>query len=183
MDTEEWRTCVIDGEEWSNYEVSTYGRVRSLNYRRTGKIEILEQMENSKSGYLLINLCKNGKSKMYYVHRCVACTFTDLIPNDNPTEKTEVDHIDRNRKNNHVSNLRWTTRQGNIDNADQSGKSKRVLCVETGIIYDSTCEASRQTGIPQGNISRCCNGKHKTVGGFHWKYYTEDTEETEESES
>lgn len=44
-----------------------------------------------------------------------------------------------------------------------------VMCVETGIIYDSMAEASRQTGIRQGNISLVCSGSHSTAGGFHWK--------------
>lgn len=46
---------------------------------------------------------------------------------------------------------------------------KRVMCVETGIVYDSMAEAARQTGIRQGNISLVCSGSHSTAGGFHWK--------------
>ena len=45
---------------------------------------------------------------------------------------------------------------------------KKVLCVETGEIFDSTCEAYRKTGI--SNISAACNGKLKTAGGYHWGY-------------
>lgn len=49
--------------------------------------------------------------------------------------------------------------------------SKKVLCVETGEIFESTCEAHRKTGINQSNISMACNGKLKTAGGYHWKFY------------
>lgn len=46
--------------------------------------------------------------------------------------------------------------------------SKKVLCIETGEIFDSTRDASRKTGI--GNISRACKGQYKTAGGLHWEY-------------
>ena len=48
--------------------------------------------------------------------------------------------------------------------------SKSVLCVETEIVYPSTMEAERQTGIYQSNITKCCNGKRKSAGGFHWQF-------------
>lgn len=47
---------------------------------------------------------------------------------------------------------------------------KKVLCVETNIIYDSITEASLKTGASTSKISSCCNGKRKTTGGYHWKY-------------
>ena len=47
---------------------------------------------------------------------------------------------------------------------------KSILCVETGIIYDSTLEVERQTKIPHNHISYACKGKLKTAGGFHWQY-------------
>lgn len=49
--------------------------------------------------------------------------------------------------------------------------SKKVLCLETGEIFESTMDAYRKTGIYQSNISNVCNGKLKTAGGFHWKFY------------
>ena len=48
--------------------------------------------------------------------------------------------------------------------------SKPVKCIETGIIYSSTHEAGRKTGINHGNISNCCRGRCKTVSGYHWQY-------------
>lgn len=47
---------------------------------------------------------------------------------------------------------------------------KKVLCVETGEIFDSMCDAQRMTGIAQGNISAACYGKLKTTGGYHWAF-------------
>jgi hypothetical protein len=48
--------------------------------------------------------------------------------------------------------------------------SKPVLCVETGAVYPSACEAARTTGLYQQNISSCCLGKRKTAGGLHWQF-------------
>lgn len=47
---------------------------------------------------------------------------------------------------------------------------KEVLCVETGEIFGSIMDAHRQTGISDSNISRACNGKLKTSGGYRWKF-------------
>ena len=48
--------------------------------------------------------------------------------------------------------------------------SKRVLCLETGEIFESTMDAQRKTGIYHGNISKVCHGKLKISGGYHWKF-------------
>lgn len=45
-----------------------------------------------------------------------------------------------------------------------------VLCVETGVVYDSTAQATRETGIHNYAIRRVCYGERKTAGGFHWRY-------------
>lgn len=46
----------------------------------------------------------------------------------------------------------------------------RVLCIETGIIYKNSKEASIKTGVHKDSISRCCSGNRKTAGGYRWKY-------------
>lgn len=54
--------------------------------------------------------------------------------------------------------------------------SKRVKCVETGVIYDSLASASANTGVAHANISAVCLGKRKTTGGYHWEYADPDKE-------
>lgn len=51
-------------------------------------------------------------------------------------------------------------------------KSKSVLCVETGVVYPSTCEAARQTDTDQASISQSCR-KGCRAGGNHWKFVEE----------
>lgn len=48
--------------------------------------------------------------------------------------------------------------------------AKKVLCVETSVVYSSVSDAEKCTGICRQNIGKVCNGKLKTAGGFHWKY-------------
>ena len=172
---EEWRTVVHDSEVFSKYEVSTEGRVRSLNYYGHGKTQILELTED-KNGYYQISLYSNDNiRKTRKVHRLVAFTFPDKIPNDNPTEKTQVNHINENKHDNRVENLEWVTPKQNMQHGTRTerqakSKSKKVLCVETGVIYESIVECARQTGLPKSSIWRCCNNKNKTCGGFHWEF-------------
>lgn len=58
--------------------------------------------------------------------------------------------------------------------------SKKVICVETSIIYNSIEEAKRKTNILA--IGEVCRKNRKTAGGYHWKYYELDKEEKEEKE-
>lgn len=51
------------------------------------------------------------------------------------------------------------------------GHKKRVLCVETGIIYESRNAAANAIGVSGSGIGRAINGEQKTSGGYHWKYY------------
>lgn len=52
-----------------------------------------------------------------------------------------------------------------------SNRSKKVICLETGVVYGSILEAERLTGIHNGNICFCCKGRLKKAGGYHWQYY------------
>lgn len=89
------------------YTVSDFGRVVNL---RTGRY--LKPSVNHK-GYLIVQLYDNGKSRTKRVHRLVAEAF---IPN--PGNLPEVDHIDTDRQNNVVTNLRWVTGSSNTRNRD-----------------------------------------------------------------
>lgn len=105
---EEWK--VID--ECPDYSVSSLGRVRGIKSK---------DLKGSKQerGYRTVLLCKEGKHYRRLVHRLVALAF---IPN--PDNKEFIDHIDRNKTNNTVSNLRWATRTENCLNLDRTNITK-----------------------------------------------------------
>lgn len=153
---EQWKQIVIDGVEYG-YSVSSYGRVRNDKTGQFLKPSVI------KDGYLQVGLYKDKKTKHLQVHRLVAIMF---IPNDEPTVKTIVHHLDHNVQNNHVENLQWTTNQYNVED----GRGRKVRCIETGIIYNSYAHASRETGLCDVCIHDCCKGKQKTTGGFHFEY-------------
>ena len=119
---EEWRPIV--GYE-GLYEVSSYGRVRSLdmyvkarygNYR-LHKGKVLSPGE--KNGYLFVNLSCNGKHNTITVHRLVAQVF---LPN--PDNLPEVNHKDEDKTNNNADNLEWCDRKYNINYGSRKDKVK-----------------------------------------------------------
>ena len=58
------------------YQISNYGRVKSLNYKRSGKEQTLKPFITG-HGYLQVPLCKNGARKLIYIHKVMANVFLD----------------------------------------------------------------------------------------------------------
>ena len=106
MKMEVYRT--VQGYE-GLYEISNYGRVKSLNYNRTGKERIMKPAANTK-GYLCVGLFKDGKMKSHRVHRLVASAFIE-----NPDELPEVNHKDEDKTNNCANNLEWCLHKDNCN--------------------------------------------------------------------
>jgi len=94
-----------------NYEVSSHGRVRNA---KTGRI----MKQQKAGGYLFICFCTDSNKKTLVVHRLVAGAF--IL---NPENKPFVDHMDRNKLNNSVENLRWATSSENLRNKKDSGRN------------------------------------------------------------
>lgn len=51
-----------------------------------------------------------------------------------------------------------------------SNSAMPIVCVNTGVVYASANNASKETGIPQANIWRVLHGRYKTAGGYAWAY-------------
>lgn len=163
----------------SLYEVSNFGRIRSLtrkvkhgNSHITIYGKMMKQVPNEK-GYLMVRLSKNGKGKIFKVHRLVAQAFLN-----NPHGYQEINHLNEIRDDNHVSNLEWCSHSHNLNYGHRT--QKFIQAVSTPIIqlssdshriaaYSSANQASKITGISQGNISAVVRGKRNYAGGYKWQ--------------
>lgn len=178
---EEWRDVV--GYE-GKYQVSNFGRIKSLPY----KIEYINKYGNKTTttnrpqllhptrvgrgwengdGYLSVPLSGNRR----LVHRLVAEAF---IPN--PKKKPQVNHIDGDKHNNHISNLEWCSREENMQHAMYKLRhfggtfpAKKTLCVETGEIFESTSAAARAKGLDRRTLSSALQ-RQRAYGGYTWVY-------------
>lgn len=174
------------------YEVSTYGRVRSVSrivkvHRKNGDYDlpiigkIIEPQER-RHGYFAVCLYgkggKNGRFVQRSVHRLVAEAFLE-----NPNNLPEVNHKDENKQNNHIKNLEWISHKENCHygtaierraKKQTNGKKSRPINQLTmnGILvrrYPSMQEAMR-LGYNASNIWAAINKDNRTAYGYKWEY-------------
>ena len=163
----------IDG---FNYEVSETGIIRNYCTKVIKKPSI-----GKTSPYLLTQFyLGNNKRKSYLIHRLVALYF---IPN--PENKLQVNHKDKNKLNNHYSNLEWVTPKENMKHHYENGGIKRnnqtykgkfgkdhnrsIAITMNGIVYGSMSEASRKTGIPISTIHYAIKTQRPLLSGMHFQ--------------
>ena len=175
----EWRD--IKGYE-GLYQVSDTGLIKSLarykpNHSKLQYIpEKIKTERVKEQGYSIIDLYKDNKGKTYHVHRLVAEAF---VPN--PYNKETVNHIDGNKRNNIATNLEWATAKeqnvhfykhhlkskSNIKKAVLAmnmANAKKVMCLNSGKIFNSIAEAARCFNIDGSTISAACKGRLKYAG-------------------
>ena len=127
------------------YEVSNTGRVRSLNYNGTGKTKVMK-LSTNKLGYKKVGLCKDGKRKVYFIHRLVALAF---IPN--PNNYPIINHKDENPSNNAVWNLEWCTQKYNINYGNCRKKISEAI------------KGKKHSEETKRKISEAMKGKNLTI--------------------
>lgn len=142
------------------YQISNYGRVKSLSNSQKRKEKILKP--EIRTGYYSINLCKNGNQKNTRIHRLVAEAF---IPN--PDNLLCVNHKDENKLNNKVENLEWCT---HLYNYHYSKDPLEVYCLDLNKHFVSATEASTYTGICRSSIVKACRDQLHSAGGMLWCY-------------
>lgn len=194
-------------EEWRDiphyeglYQVSNLGQIRSIDRfvrRGIGTTKMLKGIILNplfqRNGYIFVILSKNGKTKRMAIHRAVALAF---IPN--PDNKSEVNHINEDKRDNRVSNLEWITIHDNrcygtriergIANRDQTGKkngmfgrkgamnpqSRKILQYDlSGNFireYENIRIAAEMTNSNPSSISRVAKGYIKQTNSFIWRY-------------
>lgn len=153
----------IPGYE-SLYRASNKGRILSLHSNPPRFLKAAKK----ETDYLIVGLCKNGKSKTYGVQYLVGRAFPDIC--GEWFEGAEANHIDGNRSNNVPENINWLSHDANVKYSQLKPVGQYTLDGVLLKTYSSTIEAARQTGLSQGNIVSCCQGKRHTCGGYVWRY-------------
>lgn len=151
------------------YVVSNYGECKTI---KTGYIKNVKPDRNK---YIDWKFYSNGKFFTFKAHIIIATSFK--LPK--LEGQTTVDHIDRNRSNNCLDNLRWASpkeqnknriipsttyskSKGKIEQYDLNGKYIKT--------WNSNKEASDILNLDSRRISDVCSGKRNSIGGFIWKY-------------
>lgn len=161
------------------YEINEYGVLRNV---KSKKIVHGSKENNGYQRVKIENKCLGGVIRTS-IHQLVAEAF---VPN--PDGFHEINHIDTNKQNNHVSNLEWTDHSGNMKHAYASGINrmplrkhseetrKRVTNGEE--TFDSISDAGKWLAdkgksvnwrSAVAGISAVIRGKRHTFGGYEWK--------------
>lgn len=161
----------------SRFKVSNFGNVISM---KTNKI--LKVFKNNQ-GYLTVTLDNpeiDKYAKKFYIHNLVISTF---VERPQVEYKLYIDHIDGDKLNNKLDNLRWVSQSENIINAYKNNpnfanvnKSVSKMNYEGKVIktYKSLTEAAKDHGTNRiSDIAACCKGKKETYLGYKWKYNEE----------
>lgn len=161
------------------YEVSSFGRVRSLdrmgNHWCKGQRLFVGRLLNpdcQENHYERVSLHRSGKLDRQCVHRLVARAFLGGLP------KQQVNHIDGNKRNNRVDNLEWCTHRENIQHAWRTGlktairgedhwssilKNRDIVVIQTAAARGvQQREIARVFNVSEGIISAIVRGKNWT---------------------
>ena len=133
--------------------------------------------------YPSIVLEKNNVKKIFMVHRLVAIYFID-----NPDNKSQVNHIDKDKSNYKKDNLEWVTPKENMEHHYKNGGVKRnnqtyknkfgsehnrsVKIESNGIVYEGISDASRKLGIPISTIHYSLSNNKLMRNGMHFQLKT-----------
>ena len=142
----------IEGYE-GLYQISNFGKVFSFKSNK-----ILKPF-NDKKGYLKIELRKENRRKIYFLHRLVAMCFIE-----NKNNLPYVNHKDENKHNNRVENLEWCTCKYNNNYGTRNSRISKKMLGENNPMYGK-----------RGDLSP---NKHKMLGENNPMYGKHHSKET-----
>ena len=156
---------------WINFEHIVLFKKLSRKEAELKEVELIKKYNShcTKFGYnVLDDINKNRTEKNLRKKR------KKIIVNEATREKQRKSHLGKHlslQAKNKLSKLRKG--KPNLKNM------KKIICLETNIIYDGLIIASQKTNINFKNIQSVCSGRSKTAGGYHWQYYDLDKIEEE----
>lgn len=151
-----------------NYSINELGQVRN---DITNKIK--KPFQNKQNNYFYIDLWKDNKVKKYPIHRLIAEAF---IPN--PLNKPTVDHIDGNRSNNSIDNLRWATYSEQNSRFNTNGvRSEEIIVTNINnekFYFNKITDVAIYFNTTISNISQMLKkatfGKRGRMRGYKFEY-------------
>lgn len=163
----------LPGEVWvatngnPNYEVSNFARVKNIKTNTLLRPSIT-------NGYYKVRLSYNGKVTDWMLYKLVYFSFNK---EENMVGKC-IDHIDANKLNDNLDNLRLITLSENVNAAYYTQKTNSSIKAVSQYdklgnllnTFPSIREAGRQLGLDGSSITKCCKGKVLSVGGFVFQY-------------
>jgi hypothetical protein len=173
-------------DNWKNikgyegiYQINEYGLIKRLANSDRCSSDRLVKHKYKKNGYAFVCLSVNSKCKYFHVHRLVAIAFIE-----NTYNKSQINHKDLNKTNNHISNLEWVTAKENNTHARtnikfKNGLKKGILnnlsyqiaqLINNEIVYvwDSVYSISEHYNIVGSAILKSCRFNSKSIG-YNWK--------------
>ena len=156
------------------YQVSNTGKVKSMNYGRSGVPGIMTPRDNG--GYKCVKIYNvDKKYKYHYVHRLVWEVFVGPIP-----EGLQINHKDENKSNNSLENLEIVTPKQNTNYGTRNIRSAQSIMkpiakidIATGKIlkeYPSVKCAVKEYGK---SLAKAVTGRTKQAYGFKWKHLSD----------
>ena len=170
---EEWRIV----NDFPNYKVSSFGNIMNIITNKMLRLCI-------KTGYYNITLTNKNNYKTFKVHRLVAIAFIE-----NPEQKSDVNHKDKNKLNNNITNLEWMTRTENNShrckglkiinnknrpifrlNKDDNEILEKYNSIEDAGTWAFNNEYTKTIHNGRNAIGNCLNGLSKLAYKFKWEY-------------
>lgn len=151
------------------YEVSSYGRVKTLPKTKTGKnkdgylrrrVERIRCLCSGATGYLHVNLCKSGATKTHKIHLLVCEAF-----HGKKSSNQECRHKNGNQIDNYEWNLCWGTKRENVEDKIIHGshrheRNSNVKLTKSQVLdirgrdNDTNASLAREFGVSWTQISR-----------------------------
>lgn len=169
--TEVWVSLDTNGHP--SYKISSFGSVKN-------KDGLILKRQLHRTGYPCIGVWEKGKCTKYLIHQLLVNIF---LVKPNCEKRLTADHIDRNRENNNVLNLRWAT--GSQQNLNRTLSVKKMMTINQ---YNMKGEFIRRWSsmkeillsdpiFNMNNIHGTLNGYSPHSHGFVWKYDREDLQD------
>lgn len=153
---------IIDNQK-TQYLISDIGEIKNIKTNKILKGTI-------RNGYKMVKLTINSQKKDYLVHRLVATTFLE-----NPLKLPQVNHKDKNKTNNSVSNLEWVSIKDNMLHRSKDMSLQRKQIEKTDIILDNHWRQYKKSNYWISDNGKCYNTQTKVLlqpikTGNYYKY-------------